>query len=341
MARTHRTADATLGLLAALAESPGDFDFYHALRLIETSYPDRPRLGESKRPADDPIRLGQRAELSFATSAIAGLERPDGGVPRLEVLFLGLFGPNGPLPLHLTEYARDRLYNSSDPTMKRFADLFHHRLLSLFYRAWANAQPTVSYDRIENDRFAMYVGALSGYGMPALLKRDAMPDNAKCFYSGWLSTAVRSAEGLRSVVADFFQLPVEVEEFVGHWLDLPVESRCRLGESPESGTLGATAAIGARVWDCQFKFRLVVGPVTLTDYRRMLSAGESLERLRAIVRNYVGDEYDWELNLLLYADEVPQCRLGGDQQLGWTTWLGRRNNSAPARDLYLDPRTCG
>jgi type VI secretion system protein ImpH len=338
MARTERSADATLALLSALEASPGDFDFYQALRLIERCFPDRPRLGESKRPADDPVRLGQHAHLGFATSTIARLERGEGGVPRIEVAFFGLFGPNGPMPLHITEYVHDRQRNSGDDTWARFADMFHHRMLSLFYRAWANAQPAVGYDRVGRDRFAIYVGSLAGYGTPRLLHGDSMPANARCHYSGWFNTGTRSAEGLQAIVGDYLRLPVAVEEFVGHWLDLPSDSRLRLGESPATGSLGTTATLGARVWDCQFKFRLVIGPVRLVNYRRLLPGTETLKRLSDIVRNYAGDEFDWEANLLLEAGDVPEATLGDDQQLGWTTWLGTRHDRTPAGDLFLDPR---
>jgi len=141
-------------LLAALAKAPWSFGFCHTLRRLDCLQPDRPRIGATARPADDPIRLGQQPSLRFAPSELAALEPPGKGrAPRLQVYFLGLLGPNGPLPLHLTEYARDRRRNSGDRTFTRFLDSFHHRMLSLLYRAWAQAQPAVGFDRPEQDRF--------------------------------------------------------------------------------------------------------------------------------------------------------------------------------------------
>ena len=177
MAITHRTATRALALQQALQQTPYEYDFYWAVRLLECVHPEHPRLGESLRPSDDPIRFTQQPSLSFAPSTLAAFNPGKGNSPsQMEVLFFGLFGPNGPLPLHLTDYARDRLRNSEDPTFSRFADLFHHRALSLFYRAWANTRPAVSYDRPEQDRFATYVAATCGYAMPSLRERDAMPD---------------------------------------------------------------------------------------------------------------------------------------------------------------------
>ena len=188
MAITHRTAARALALQQSLQEKPYKFNFYQALRQIECKHPDAPRLGQSLKPVDDPVRLAQQPSMAFAPSTIASFESAEAGrPPRLETFFFGLFGPNGPMPLHFTEYARDRLHNADDPTLCRFSDIFHHRMLSLFYRAWADAQPTVSYDRPHEDRFSHYVGATMGLGMPSLRRRDEMPDNAKLYHAGILS----------------------------------------------------------------------------------------------------------------------------------------------------------
>ena len=153
--------------------------------------------------------------------------------PRLAVRFFGLLGPNGPLPLHLTEYALKRLRyrqgSHHDRTFAWFLDIFHHRMLSLFYRAWANNEPTVSFDRPESDRFADYVGSLAGLGMPSLRERDDISDLTKLYYCGWLSSQTKPAEGLQAMLADYFKLQVCIEEFIGEWMTLPEEHLCRIG----------------------------------------------------------------------------------------------------------------
>lgn len=297
-------------------------------------------MGQSQKLADDPIRLAQQPSLAFAPSTLASFEPgQDGRPPRLEVLFLGLFGPNGPLPLRLTEYARDRQRNAGDPTFERFLDVFHHRMLSLFYRAWASAQPTVSFDRPASDRFGVYVASLLGLGMPSLRHRDAMPDLAKLHYAGQLVGQTRHAEGLRAILAGFFKLPVAIAEFIGEWLALPEPSRCRLGESRETGTLGVTAFVGGRVWGCQDKFRILFGPLSLADYRRLLPGGDSLPRLVAVVRNYIGEPLNWDVQLVLRKEDIPPCKLGERGQLGWTTWLASATFDEDADDLVLSPLT--
>jgi type VI secretion system protein ImpH len=275
--------------------------------------------------------------LRFAPAELAALEPASGArPPRLLVYFQGLLGPNGPLPLHVTEYARDRQQNAKDQTLARFLDVFNHRMLSLLYRAWAQAQPAVSFDRPREDRFGTYLASMSGTGMPAFQERDAMPDLAKRHFAGHLSCQTRHSEGLRCILSALLGLPVRIDEWIGHWLVLPLDCRLRLGESPESGALGQTTTLGGQVWDLQTKFRVRIGPVGLADYLRLLPGGEALARVRAVVRNYAGDQLAWDLNLVLAETAVPRLQLGANCGLGWTTWLARGSLGRDGDDLKLD-----
>jgi type VI secretion system protein ImpH len=337
MASDHRPKADLVALISALEREPYRFDFFQALRWLENLNAEKPRLGSSMRAVDEPVRLGQEPATIFPPATIAGFKPGQTGrPPRMSVHFLGLLGPNGPLPLHLTEYARDRLRNAGDPTFARFLDVFNHRMLCLFYRAWAQVRPTVSLDRPEEDRFGAYVESLFGIGMPAYRERDAMPDLAKRHYAGHLSCQTRHTDGLRSILGGFLGLPVSIEELVGHWLPLPGDCHWRLGESPATGSLGISTIVGSRVWDRQAKFRIRIGPVDLTDYERLLPGGMSLERVVAVVRNYVGDQLAWDLNLVLKQAEVPPIRLGTSGRLGWTTWLTSRPLARDGDDLLLN-----
>ncbi len=326
-------ADRFLALLASIAAEPWRWNYFQALRLLDCLNPGLPRLGQARRPADEAVRLGQQPALDFAPASLAGLAPAHGKIPaRISVRFFGLFGPNGPLPLHLSEYARNRLLHAGDASLVRFADLIHHRFLSLFYRAWAQAQPCVSLDRPGQDRFAHYVGALCGLGLDSLRGRDALPDHAKLHHAAGLSRQVRHAEGLARILSGCLGLPVAVESFVGHWMELREGDRMRLGCN---GQLGRDALLGRRVWDRQHKFRLQVGPLSLPDYGSLLPQSGGLALLAAAVRNYVGFEFDWDLCLLLRADSVPRLALGGKQRLGYSSWLGRRRSGLAAGDLVL------
>ena len=333
MASEERKEGSDLSRLTALWEDPHAHHLFQALRLIEATYADKPRLGRSRRPAQDPVRLRQEAELAFPPSTIQGFELdPDTGKAELTQRFFGLFGPHGALPLHMTEYARDRLRNMKDPTLTAFADMFHHRMLSLFYRAWAAGQPAPSFDRVGDDPFGDKVAALSGYTGRGMEDRDAMPDLAKRHFAGLLSAAPRSEAGLLAVVSRFFKADVEIESFVGSWLHLEQHDRWGLG----GAALGQGTSLGEKVWSREAKFRLRIGPLSLADYHRLLPGGESLKRLAAIIRNYAGDTLEWELNLVLREEDIPETRLGQFGSLGHTIWIGDRP-PVPADDLNLLP----
>ncbi len=327
-------------MLDALSRAAPQFDFFQALRRLEALHrdsPDRPRFGEALRPADEPLRLGQEPSLSFAATALSRLlASSDGAPPRLLVHFFGLLGPNGPLPLHLTEYARDRQRNSDDPTMARFFDMFHHRMLLFFYRAWAAGQPTANRDLPASDRFELYVGALVGLGMASLRQRDAFPDLAKLHYAGRLGPHHRNAEGLAAMVGDFFGVPAQVQSFVGEWIDLPRDRRWRLGADNGGGRLGMSSMLGTRTWTRQQKFRLVLGPLSRAKFQSMLPGGTALPKLAALVRTYTGDELHWDVRLMLEEKVEEPFRLG-QARLSWTAWLGHAVDSR-REDLILDPQ---
>jgi len=326
-----------------IAAEPWRHDFFHALRWIDAYHADKPLLGTARRPVDEPVRLGQVADLSFAPSALhAVAPATANSKPRIDVRFFGLFGPNGPMPYHLTEYARHRLMHHDDASFARFADMFHHRLLLLFYRAWAQAQPTVGLDRPNQDRFGEYVGSLVGLGIPDLLRRDAVNDHVKLHFAGILSRQVRNADGLAHILSGYMRRPVRVEQFAGCWLKLDQGERTRIGRanarrrSPMS-TLGGGAVLGQMVWDRQHNIRIHVGPLTLQDFESLLPSGDALPAVTALVSQYIGLEFGWDLQLSMQKDHVIPCRLGSHGRLGWTTWLGMKNRKKDA-ELTLMPR---
>jgi type VI secretion system protein ImpH len=360
-------------LLEALSAQPYTFDFFRAVRLLQCAFADRPRIGSSRSPEEDPVRFGQRPSLAFAPSTLDGLQ--PGPRPRLYVNFFGLFGPTGPLPLHLTDYAirrqlgqkaetgheegrdqraerassRTELPSSrKDYTLSAFLDVFHHRLISLFFLAWARNQQVVDFDRPKGQRFPFYLGTFFGLGNEANEHgefepfEDALPAWAKLYYAGHLACPTRHAEGLRSVIEDYFGVATRAETFRGRWLDLPPENQCRLGGSPEAGCLGLSVVAGARIWDSQLSFRLRLGPMSFRDFQRFLPGSRSLQRLSSWVTNYVGTQYFWDLQLVLKAEEVPETVLRRDRppqagRLGWTIWLKSQPMARDSEDLVLNP----
>ena len=320
-----------------LKEQPYTFDFFQAARRLECAHPDKAPIGCSHRPADDPVRFCQTPSLAFSPSTLSAFHAATDSHPaQLLVNFFGLLGPNGPMPLHMTEYILSRQL-AHDVTPARFLDMFNHRMICLVYRAWACNQQAVNFERGDDDRFAIYIGSLFGIGMPTFRRRDRVPDVAKLHYSGRLACQTRHPAGLSAILADYFRIAAGIEEFIGKWVELPAEYCCRVGESPETGEMGRTLIVGARVWECQHAFRVRLGPMGFADYQRMLPGGDSIGRLVGWVRNYMGDELAWDVQLTLKKQEIPKACLGQVGQLGWSTWLYTGPADNDRDDLILRP----
>jgi type VI secretion system protein ImpH len=327
-------------LFSALQERTYAYDFYHALRRLECAYRAWPRVGTAARPAEEPVRFGQAVSLAAAPSTLSHFEPAEGARPAyLYTHFFGVLGANGPLPLHLTEYAKHRAHLSNDRSLVAFLDMFHHRLLSLFYRAHSSADPVTQHDRPESDRFAAYVASLIGLGLPSLREQD----NVKLYYAGLFAAQAKSAEGLSALLEDYFEVKVRIEELVGEWVTLPAAQGWRLGQGPKRsaplmGRLASSALVGTRVWMRQHRFRIALGPLRQEQFQSLLPGTPGWKRITALVRSYVGDELKWDLRLMVAEDAIRPARLGGDAQLGRTSWLVAHSNRTRAReDLIVDP----
>jgi type VI secretion system protein ImpH len=321
----------------------GGSDLYQLLRRLEARLSPLPRIGRAARFAQDRVRLGQAASLAFAPGPVASVQLGIGDAPtRVKVHCFGLLGPNGPLPLHMTEYVWQRLKHHADSSLASFFDLFHHRMLSFFYRAWADAEPAVQRDRPELDRFGIYVACLFGVGTPAMSERDALPDAKKRFYAGQLADQVRHADGLRVLLEDHLGMPVCIEEFVGEWCEIPDRYQWRLGQPGSGqqadglGQLGLSTSLGNRVWLRQGKFRVQLGPLSMAQFARVAPGGAALASLVSLVRGYAGDALSWDLRLQLEHDAITALQLG-QAVLGQTAWL-RGEKHAPKDDLLFDPQ---
>ena len=334
-------------LFEALQAAPYDFDFFALMRHVECLHPDAPRIGRALRPSQEALRLGQEPELDCAPASLATFGVEEGATaPRLGVRFFGLLGSQGPMPLHLTEYVRERIRYRNDPTLARFLDIFHHRLLSLFYRTWADGQPTVQHDRPQDDRFAKWLGAIFGLS-GAVRTQGTLPETARLFQAGLLGSRSRHPEGLTKLLSQFFAVPVHIEPYVAHWMTIAPEDCTRLGyarmrperASARASALGAQATAGRRLHDRQYKFRIALGPLTLTQYRGFLPGGPAWLQLRDWVRQYTGLDLLWDVQLCLAAREVPEPRLGRRVPLGVAAWLGHSQRQHDRNDLRLRPET--
>ncbi|WP_172327970.1 type VI secretion system baseplate subunit TssG [Mangrovicoccus sp. HB161399] len=334
MAPESREGAADLTHYAQFRADPKSYHILLALRILEAELQQEAPLGRTRQPSQDRVRLGQDPELAFPASAISGFVPPRDGRPgALRNMAFGFWGPQGPMPLHLTEYARERQRDRRDPTLVAFADMLTHRMASLFYRAWAEAQPAPGLDRGRGGGFERRVAALAGVAGKGMQDRDALPDLAKRFFAGLLGQGPKNADGLRQLLSAYLAAPAEVLEFQGSWLELSPDDRWQLGRAG----LGRGTVIGARVWSRSAKIRIRLGPLDLAAYERMLPGGQALAQLAALVRSYAGLELDFDVNLVLRGGDVPAARLGRDTRLGQTSWLGARQGGGDAGDLVLTP----
>jgi len=332
----------------SLFEEGYEFDFFQAVRVLERLYPDRQPVGRDASPAEEAVRFRSRTTLSFPPSAIHDVTpvQEDGTPAQMTVAFMGLTGPLGVLPRHYTELLLERI-RAKDHTLRDFFDLFNHRLIALFYRAWEKYRFPIAYERAvlnqaDYDRFSLYLFDLFGMGTAGLRHRLVVGDAALLFYAGLLGQRPHGASALGGLLQDYFAVPVAIVQFVGQWLALVPESRTRLGVGASPSALGLSAVAGSRVWDQQAKLTVRVGPLTLAEFCQFLPSGNAFRPLCQLTRFVAGQEFDFDLQLVLRAAEVPRCQLGAAGEhaprLGWSTWLKTRAFTHDADQAVLSGR---
>lgn len=378
IASSRRGGDSP-GLDELLFERPYRFDFFQAVRLLSRIAPDRQAVGGDALPTDEVARFRALLALDFPASSIQNLDRPrrDGLPPTLTQAFLGLYGPSGALPRHYTELLLTRVHHSNplrrDLALREFLDIFNHRLVSLFYRAWEKYRPWLTFEEAEAgaekaareggahlrsytlerrprvDIFGQTLLDLAGTGAPALryqasereslAPRREVADETTRYYVGLLAQRRRSAIGLESLLQDYFELPLKVAQFQGQWLTLPPEHQARMGRDTAPPRLGVDTVIGERIWERQGKFRVRVGPLRYREFVEFLPSGKAYRPMAHLTRLYVGQQFDFDLQLVLRAAEVPSCRLAGQGslggRLGWDTWVASRDFEEDVADAVL------
>ncbi|MBV8450805.1 MAG: type VI secretion system baseplate subunit TssG [Deltaproteobacteria bacterium] len=326
MAPQNRRSDPSIENV--LFEEPYRFDIFQAVRLLELINPERAPIGRQNNPLDEVVRFRSHLTLAFPPSAIHEIEPPRDGVgpARIMAAFMGLTGPLGVLPRHYTELLLERT-RRKDFAARDFFDIFNHRLLSLFHRAWEKYRFPVDYEQAaahnREDRFSQHIFDLIGMGTGGLRGRVAFDEEALLFYAGLLGQHPRSATTIAAILSDYFDVPIAIKQFVGEWLDITQENRTRLGPGDSNNRLGLSAVAGVRVWDQQAKFTLRVGPLTFANFPRFLPNGDAFRPLIEFARYCSGQEFDFDVQLVLRASEVPWCQLG-TVQLGFTSWLKTR-----------------
>ncbi|MGE5570093.1 MAG: type VI secretion system baseplate subunit TssG [Rhodospirillales bacterium] len=309
-----------------LMEEPYRFEFFQAVRLLERFSRGRTPVGRFAKPQTEVVRFGAASSLAFPASEIQSIEPRNGEPPLMRVNFMGLTGPEGLLPLYYTQLVAERV-RARDTAMRDFLDIFNHRMVSLFYQAWEKYRFGIEYERSGRDQVSRHLLDFIGLGTEGLQNRQAISDYSLMYYAGLLSQRPRSAVVLRRLLEDYFEVPVAIEQFAGAWYRLSPDMQCCMDrDAPgDSERVGIGAVVGDEVWDEQSRVRIVLGPLTMERYLDFLPTGTAFEPLRALTRFFSGNEFDFEVRLVLERGEVPPCELGredaGGPQLGWTSWV--------------------
>lgn len=307
-----------------LAEEPFRFRFFQAVRLLARVDPQHAGVGNFVQPSTEVVRFAARASSEFPASEIQALKFRDSGPPVMTVNFMGLTGPTGILPLVYTELIMDRVRNK-DHSLREMLDVFNHRMISLFYKAWEKHKFPVPYEREGADAVSSYLKSFLGLGTAGLSDRQDVSDRSFIYYAGLLAHRPRSAGALQQLLADYFEVPVEVQQFCGSWYKLDRSAQTKLVDTPlESARLGFGAVVGDEIWDLHAGVRLRFGPLTRTQYVEFLPGSAGHRALKALLKFYANEEYAFELQLVLKRDETPPCELGAEgadgTRLGWLTW---------------------
>jgi type VI secretion system protein ImpH len=317
--------------------------FTTLLRRISAKRADLPAVGEAQRPVQEAFKIGQTASLAFAPREIDSITQEDhlgSSKTNIKLFGLGMLGPNGPLPLHYTELVRERVATKQDHTLANFLDLFHHRALSHQYRAWSGSQAAAGLDRADAEVFTNYIARLAG-DEPSEVQTSPLSPHARWASSAHRVRQSRNPDGLVGTLKHFFGVPVTLKEYQTHWIALDKIDQCSLGRALQSSVLGEGAIAGESIPDRQTRFGLEIGPLSLDSYLKLTPS--SLEKTSAAnasnahasakkasdlatlvdwVRAFVGFEYEWEVTLLVDAEAAHPVCLGGQEQLGWSTWMG-------------------
>jgi len=313
----------TWNLRRLLEDEPYSVAFFQAVQLLERIYPDREPVGLFVPPSREIVRFAVHNRLGFPASEIQNITWPaDGQQPVMTVNFLGLTGPSGVLPHIYTLLLIERRF-ARDRRLQEFLDIFHHRIISLYYQAWRKHRVAAAFGS-EGHRVTWYLSDLAGIGTAGMKDRQEAPDRSLLFFAGLLALQPRSAIAFEHLLQEYFGAPVEVHQFAGAWYDLPLDAQCELIDQEDAPRqLGQGAVAGDQIWDHSSKARIRIGPLPLVRYREFLPGTPTHNALRALARFYTGGQIDFDVQLVLAREQVPEYELGSDAAelpLGLCSW---------------------
>jgi type VI secretion system protein ImpH len=335
----------TTTLKEELFERAGAFEFFQAVRLLHKLRPNRAGVGRDADPDREAVRFRSDTSFVFPEGDIAGIAAGEDGRPdEMTVKLLGIASPGsfGSLPTPYIEELRRQERVLKNPAMREFFDLFNHRIVSLFYRAWERSQLPVLHDLRQDSAFESALRAAIGLFAPGLAAQLPLDATSLLSRAGLLAMAPAPATAIESLVTSLYGVPARVEQFLPSWYAIDPPDRSRLGTA--HARLGLDLHLGEQVLLVQSRFRVALGPMDRARFLALLPDGERYAALSSVVRLAAGVEFDFEVQLVLDAADVPETRLAGDEsatQLGWTSWLRTQEFTEDARAAVFEPASLG
>jgi type VI secretion system protein ImpH len=305
------------GKLPDAQERRRGFGFLALMRVLERGAELKPRVGESRRVREDVAHLGQDPFLTFPDSDLSDLDLTR-ATPKVRPRFLGMFGPQGPLPISMTRDAL-RWWRAGDSSFVRFVDVFVARFQQLFYRSWSDARPITQFDHPSGGRFPDQLRAFTGDAGTAFADRGLVDDVVRLRYTALQKGRIRTPVKLRQIISAHFDLSVRVEEFVSSWLDFAPEDLSRMGLSGMS--LGQDVKLGSRTASTGEKIIIHLECANVEEYKRFLPGRRQHDELKDLVLGYLGNFFAVEIALWLPHPLVIPAQLGATAELGWMSAL--------------------
>ena len=323
--------------MSAALDGRRDIEFFQLVRLLQRARPDADPVGRADEPAREAVRFGSSTDFAFAASDVSAVEAGDDDAPaRVEVRFMGVASPDsfGSLPSAYADEINRQLADHN-PALRDFFDLFNHRVISLFYRAWERGRLDITCERGTDNAFERVLRGVLGLEGPGLGDRLPIPARELLGRAGLLAMRPVPPLALESAIESLFGLAAEVQSFMPAWFPIEPGDRTRLGvhnsslgSDPDAPEAGEEVVLGGEVSLCESRFRLRLGPMDRARFESLLPGSEGFAALVGLVRLAVGSELDFDVQLLLDGERLPDLRLGTEHEaptrLGHTSWLGGR-----------------
>lgn len=339
------------GVIGRLEITPYRFQFMQAVRLLLVWLR---RAGiPPERALRDMLRFRNSLSFGFPPSEIASLSiepagdsvddaPPPGTVTTIRITptFMGLLGVHGALPQHYTEDVAAYEHARQDESVRAFFDLLSDRTIGLFFEAWSKYRPEHALDVHGEDRFRPMLLALGA--RPVLAARPendrrSLPPDVMAFYAGLFRQRPMSAAALRCILADYFGIPLAIEQFTGGWDEITDDRQCRMGGP--NATLGCSGALGVRSWRHDLRITLRIGPLGKADFERFLPGTPGARALEAMLAMVGIAGLQYLVHLMLKAEDVEPLDLVGGakpgKRIGWDARLGIGRNAQPTDVRYL------